>query len=119
MEEQAGHYIGSAVEGKWWRRYLKAPFFAQGTGRYWYDEHAFYFHRSLTRDPLVIPFRSVRGIEVGYWHCGTWAWGAPIVKLVWEHDGHELSSGFVVARDNDQAQRVVEDLRQRVPASSP
>jgi hypothetical protein len=118
MQKKQGHYMGTETDSKWWRRYTKAPFFASGSGEYWYDEQTFYFRRYLTQNPLMIPFQGVRELQVGRWHCGTWAWGAPIVKLIWEKDGRSLSSGFVLSWHKSQAQQVIEDLEDRLPLSS-
>ena len=118
MEKKRGYYAGTEVGGKWWRRYTGARFFARGNGEYWYDEQSLYFRRYLTQDPLVIPFRDVSEVQVGRWHCGRWAWGAPIVKLIWENDGLSLSSGFVLSRSEPQARQAINDLERRLSLSS-
>ncbi len=118
MEKKRGHYLGTEIEGKWWRRYMRDGLFARGSGEYWYDEQSFYFRRYLTRDPIVIPLPRVREVQLGRWHAGRWTWGAPIVKLVWETDDLSLSSGFVLSWDESQTQQVVEDLERRLPVSS-
>jgi hypothetical protein len=118
MEKQRGHYLGTEIEGKWWRRYMRDGFFARGNGEYWYDERAFYFRRYLTRDPLVIPFRRVSEVQVGRWHAGRWAWGTLIVKLIWKKDDLSLSSGFVLSRGESQTrQLLIEDLERRLSRS--
>jgi hypothetical protein len=114
MEKKRGHYLGTEIEGKWWRRYMRDGFWARGNGEYWYDEGAFYFRRYLTRDPLSIPLSRLREVQLGRWHAGRWAWGAPIVKLIWEHDGLSLISGFVLSREESQAQQMVQDLERQV-----
>ena len=115
MEEKQGYYAGTEVGGKWWKRYTRAPFFARGSGEYWYDEQSFYFRRYLTQEPLVIPFRYVGDVQIGCWHAGTWAWGTPIVKLIWENDdGLSLSSGFVLSRSESQARQVIEEIERRL-----
>jgi hypothetical protein len=110
MEKRQGHYLGTEVEGKWWRRYTAPPFFARGNGTYWYDDRAFYFHRYLTQYPLELAFERIEEIQVGRWHAGRWAWGAPIVKLIWEEDGLSLSSGFVLSRSESQTRQVIQEL---------
>lgn len=113
MQKKRGHYLGTEVENKWWKRYTRPPFFARGNGAYHYDERAFTFRRYLTRDPLEIPLARVVEIRVGRWHCGRWAWGAPIVKLIWEDEGRSLSSGFVLSRSEPQTQKMVRELERK------
>lgn len=110
-----GHYVGTEVDGTWWRRYRGRGFFARGNGRYWADSEAFHFLRYLTRTPIAIPFSRVAAIETGTWHAGRWGMGIPIVKILWEEDGHRLSSGFVVAREPSEIERLIAELRSRIP----
>jgi hypothetical protein len=110
-----GHYVGTEVDGRWWRRYRRRGFFARGNGTYWADSEAFRFLRYLTRTPLAIPFPRVSAIETGTRHAGRWLMGVPIVKIVWEDDGRRLSSGFVVSRDPLEIENVVAELRSRIP----
>lgn len=113
MQKRRGHYLGTEVEGKWWRRYAKPPFFARGSGTYWYDDQAFYFERYLTQVPLEFALERLDEVQVGRWHCGRWAWGMPIVKLIWVDDGLSLSSGFVLSRDEPWILQVMQELEQR------
>lgn len=113
VEKKRGHYMGTEIEDKWWRRYMRDGFLARGNGEYWYDEEAFYFRRYLTRDPIVIPWQRVHDVQLGRWHAGRWPLGAPIVKLIWAKEDLSLSSGFVLSRDESQARQVVEDLRNK------
>jgi hypothetical protein len=85
-----------------------------GKGEYWVDDEAFYFLRTLTQDPIVIPFDKVGDLKVGTWHCGRWAWGNPIVKFLWSHQGQALSSGFVLSYEKAEVQRLVDEISQRV-----
>ena len=110
MQKHQGHYLGTVVEGQWWRRYTRPPFFARGNGTYWYDDRAFYFQRYLARDPLELSFERIAEIQTGRWHAGRWAWGAPIVKLIWEGDGLSLSSGFVLSRSESQTRQGIQAL---------
>jgi hypothetical protein len=109
-----GHYLGTEVDGKWWRRYRGRGFFARGNGRYWADSEAFHFLRYMTRTPLAIPFPRVSAVETGTRHAGRWCMGIPIVKIIWEQDGRRLSSGFVVAREPSDIENVVAELRSRI-----
>jgi hypothetical protein len=113
MQKQRGHYLGTEVEGKWWRRYAEPPFFARGSGTYWYDDRAFYFRRYLTKAPLELMFERLQEIQIGRWHCGRWAGGAPVVKLVWADGDLSLSSGFVLSRSESQTREVIQELERR------
>ena len=93
-----GHYLGTEVDGKWWRRYRGAGFFARGNGRYWADSEAFRFLRYLTRTPLEIPFVRVTTVETGTRHAGRWCMGIPVVKIVWEEDGRMVGTTVVQRR---------------------
>jgi hypothetical protein len=110
-----GQYLGTEIEGRWWRRYRGRGFFARGSGRYWSDAEAFRFLRHLTRAPLEIPFARVSAVEIGTRHAGRWTAGVPIVKIVWEEGGRGLSSGFIVSRDQAQVDSVLSEIRSRMP----
>ena len=112
MDRRKGHYLGTEMNGKWWHRYTREGFFARGKGEYWYDDTAFHFLRYLTQEPIVIPFQKVDDMMVGTWHCGRWVWGKPIVKILWRHEGVSLSSGFVLSYDEDEMQRILDDVNQ-------
>ena len=114
MNKRRGRHLGTEIDGKWWKRYTKDRLFAGGNGEYWYDDEAFYFLRYLTRDPIALPFDKIRGLKVGTWHCGRWAWGNLIVKLLWIHRGQSLSSGFILSYKKPEALRLVDEIRQRV-----
>jgi len=95
--EEGGHYFGTEIDGKWWKRYRRGHMFARGKGVYWYDAEAFYFLKLLTKTPMVIPFARMTGFETGKWHAGQWAGGKRVLKILWESDGQCLSSGFTVS----------------------
>ncbi len=107
-----GRYLGTEIDEKWWKCFTKNGFFLRGNGEYWYDDKGFNFLRYLTKEPLTIPFSKGRSIEVGYWHGGRWAWGKPIVKLVWIHRGHLLSSGFTLASKKTDVLKIANELSQ-------
>jgi len=111
MEKRRGLYLGTEMDGKWWKRYTQGGFFAGGNGEYWYDDDAFYFLRDLTRDPIVIPFDTVCGFKTGTWHSGRWASGNLIIKLLWAHQGQSLSSGFVLSHQKAEALRLLDEIR--------
>jgi hypothetical protein len=109
-----GHYLGTEIDGKWWRRFHKLRLFARGNGMYWWNERALYFRRYLTRRPIEIPFAMVHQIETGHWHAGRWCAGQTVVKLIWEYEGQRLSSGFVLAKDRAANAQLITALRARI-----
>jgi hypothetical protein len=119
MDRRRGHYLGTEIDGKWWKRYTKERFFARGNGEYWYDDEAFYFLRYLAQDPIVIPFGTVSAAKAGTWHAGRWGSGNLIVKLLWAHQGQSLSSGFILSHQKPEALRLLDEIRQRVPSPIP
>lgn len=108
-----GYYLGTELNGRWWRRYARDGFLARGLGDWWLDDAALHFHRRLTRVPLGIPLVDVLEVELGRWHAGKWAGGAAVVKVVWVRDGRRLSSGFVVGRDAGGAEALAREVRLR------
>jgi hypothetical protein len=121
MDRRRGSYLGTEIDEKWWKRYAGEGLFARGNGEYWFDDEAFYFLRYLTRNPIAIPFNQVSDLKVGTWHGGRWAWGKPIVKFFWSHQGQSLSSGFILSYEEDGVQGLVDEISQRVslPISEP
>ncbi len=112
-DPQAGHYLGTEMDEKWWKRYRKDKFLARGNGKYWLEEDSFCFLRYLTKTPLKIRFQDIVDIKIGKWHSGKWYVGWPIVKILWMKEGMRLSSGFVVSKDQDFVIRFIDDLRRR------
>ncbi len=84
-------YVETEIDGKWWKRYRAAGFFARGNGSYWFADGELRFDRALTKELTRIPLAKVTGVTVGTWHAGTWLAGKPIVKVGWEADGEQLS----------------------------
>lgn len=93
-EERAGHYFGTELGGKWWKRYRAPGFSARGNGASWFEDGELRFHRALTKETTRIPLRLVTGVSFGTWHAGQWNAGRPVVKVAWTLDGQQLSSGF-------------------------
>ena len=114
MIRRKGNYVGTVIDDRWWKRYLKDKLFAKGNGEYRYDETAFYFRRYLTHSPIKIHFEKIIGIKTGKTHAGQWLMGAPIVKLYWEKEGVRLSSGFLLSRNLAVTESVIADLRERI-----
>lgn len=113
-DKKRGHYLGTEIDEKWWRRYLADGFFARGVGDYWIDDEALFFRRYLTKAPIVISLHDVIDIKLGKWHSGRWAGGAPIVKIVWKAADNLLSSGFVFSRGSRETNALVQELRAAV-----
>jgi len=114
MERERGHYLGTEIDRKWYKRYRQDGLFARGLGDYWIDGDVLLFQRYLTRTPLSIPLRRVEAVELGKWHAGRWVGGERAIKLIWEHDGKQLSSGFVFTRTAPEAVRRADELRELI-----
>ena len=113
FEKQRGHYMGTEIEERWWRRFRRDGFFARGSGDFWMDSSALHFHRKLTKRPIAIAFRDVTEVKVGKWHSGQWAGGKPVVKVLWRKGDERLSSGFVLSRDSEEAWRLAREIGER------
>jgi len=96
MDKSNGAYLGTEIGNKWWKRYAQDEFFSRGNGQYWLDDKAFSFNKAFTSKDIIIPFDSILGVGVGYWHSGRWALGNKILKITWAKDSLTLSSGFIV-----------------------
>jgi hypothetical protein len=106
-----GHYLGTEVDEKWWKRYKKDKFFARGNGEYWYDHTALYFRRYLTKHPIEIPFAKVIESKIGKSLAGRWLVRSRVLKLIWGKGGMGLSSGFIVSRNKQETEVVITDLK--------
>lgn len=111
MERQRGHYLGTEIDGKWHRRYREGGLFARGLGEYWIEGDLLQFRRYLTKSTFSIPLRRVRAVELGRWHAGRWVGAERAIKLIWEHQGKQLSSGFVFTRTSPEAAQRSRELR--------
>jgi hypothetical protein len=114
MEHQRGHYLGTEIDGKWHKRYRQDGLLARGLGDYWIEGDVLRFRRYMTRTPLTIPLRRVHTVELGKWHAGRWVGGERAIKLIWEQDGKQLSSGFVFTRTSPEAVRRAGELRELI-----
>ena len=112
METKRGHYLGTELGGAWYKRYRKDGMLAHGVGEHWIDDGQLHFRRYLTKNPIRIPLRRVSSVELGRWHAGRWVGSVRAVKLVWERDGAQLSSGFVFTRTSSQAAAFCRKLRE-------
>lgn len=109
--KRRGHYFGTEIDEKWWRRYARDGLLARGAGDYWVGDSAFFFRRYLTRTPIVISFVDVLEVKLGTWHAGRWAGGTPVVKIVWKKAEERLSSGFGLSRDPGEIETVIDAIR--------
>lgn len=98
--EGKGHYFGTEINEKWWKRYSNNKMLARGKGNFWYDNTSFSFLRLLTKDAISILFEDIVEFKIGKWHAGQWGAGKPILKIVWLRNNQRLSSGFMI--DNDE-----------------
>jgi hypothetical protein len=108
-----GHYLGTVVNGKWWKRHRRDGMFARGNGEWWIEGGGLYFRRYLTREPIVIALDRVASVEIGTWHAGRWAGGRPVIKLTWEQEGRLLTAGFVFVGTLEEARVLSEKFRVR------
>lgn len=111
IEKKRGHYLGTEIDEKWWCRYGNNGFLARGLGEYWLENTALYFHRHLTKEPIVIPLIYVVEVKLGKWHSGSWAGGKPVVKIIWEKDHKKLCSGFILSPNKKEAEIMAEKIR--------
>lgn len=118
MERRPGSYLGTEIDGKWWKRFRGEGFFARGNGEWWIEGGALYFRRFLTQTPLVIPFDKVTEVKIGTWHSGRWILGRPIFKVFWGREGLRLSSGFYLESDRRRAMELLAMLEEQVRSAS-
>ena len=108
-----GHYLGTEIDEKWWKRYKKNKLFARGNGEYWIDDTALYFRRYLTKLSIIIPFPKIIEIKIGKSHAGRWLLGSRVIKLIWEKGDMKLSSGFIISRNQQETEMVMADFIRR------
>ena len=111
MSRRRGHYFGTEIDGKWWKRYRQDGLFARGTGEFWIDGEGLHFRRYLSKRPLVFRFEDIRDVRTGRWHAGQWGLGRPVIKLFWERKGLSLSSGFLLVKSEKDAELLMGEIR--------
>lgn len=99
-------YLGTEMDGKWWKRYRGEGMFARGKGELWLETDGIEFPRELTTKPISIPTDSLKGTKIGRWHSGRWGDGNPVVKVLREKAGTTLSSGFLVSGKTGDAEEI-------------
>ena len=115
MEPRRGAYVGTERDGRWWKRALGDGLFVRGLGSYAIDDLGFVFRRIGVQREIVIPFAKMRAVRIGRWHAGRWGARQPIIKIDWEQDGRDLSSGFVIP-DRAEANQLRDELGRRMIA---
>ena len=105
-----GHYMGTEIGSRWWKRYRGTGYFARGKGSWRLERGVFVFQRLLLSAPVRVPLAQVYEVRTGAWHAGQWAGGKPVVKLLWRRDGLDLGSGFVLARSREASLQLVAHL---------
>jgi len=115
-EKRKGKYFGTEINETWYRRYRHEGWLARGNGEWWIAEQTFFFHRYLTRSPLLLPLSKVHAIKLGSWHAGQWAMGRRILKFLWMKDGSLLSSGFLLTRHARDALTLKAQFEQMISA---
>jgi hypothetical protein len=106
-----GHYLGTEIDEKWWKRYRKNKFLARGKGEYWIKQETLYFHRYLTKQPIEISFAKLADVKIGKSHAGQWLLRSPVLKLIWENDGMKLSSGFIFSRNKEETEALMAEFK--------
>ena len=109
-----GHYLGTEINERWWRRYMRDKMFARGNGEFWYDDEFIFFLRYLTSSPLSISFLNVNEFKIGKWHAGKWGAGNPVLKVIWCKNGLKLSSGFLVSNKINELEDLILELKNKI-----
>lgn len=112
--EIAGKYYGTEIDEKWWTRYRKDKMFARGNGTFSYNQESISFLRKLTKTPIKIGFHEIVEIKIGKWHSGQWGAGRKIIKIIWKKNAQILSSGFSIAMDNSEIDKVLSELNSHI-----
>jgi hypothetical protein len=114
-ERRKGHYLGTEIDEKWWKRHARNKMPARGIGEYWFDDTAFYFRRYLTQKPIQVPFDKIVALKIGSSHSGRWVFKKRVLKIVWKKGDLNLSSGFIVAANQQETEAFVADFKRRLP----
>ena len=110
INEISGKYLGTEINGKWWKRYRKNKMFTRGDGKFYADDKMIYFYRSLTNDPISIDIKDITGFSIGKWHSGKWMMDYPVLKVNWQKDGLILSSGFFLYKNESDIRSLINKL---------
>lgn len=103
------NYMGTEVDGKWWRSYRANGFFTKGNGTYAWTDDALVYRRALTHSEWRIPIASLSGVSTGRWHGGTWGGGHTIVKIEWQGpNAQQLTTGILITPKEAAAEFVAQ-----------
>lgn len=108
-----GHYLGTIIDKKWWKRYRGGNYFARGLGVFGIDEEKgeLWFRRYLTKKPIIVPLNVIEEVTTSTWHGGKYLAGREAVVLHWRAEGKNLSSGFLFERSVHEKMRLYLKLR--------
>jgi len=109
IQKKRGQYLGTKISHKWWRRYSKGGFRTRGIGDYWIKDGSLFFQHRARQKPIRLPLRNLTEIKIC--PCKRWTSGMPIIKLVWEKDGHWLSSSFILSEIMENNAGLLANLR--------
>ena len=115
LEQGKGSYLGTVIEGKWWKPCFRGGLLCKAPGSWQLGEGGLYFLRLLTRKPLFFPFAAMRGLTVSRSHAGNFVFKPVVISLDWEKDGRLLNSGLVLDRDPGRTLLLAEQIRARIP----
>jgi len=113
-DRKKGNYLGTDIDGKWWKRHRADGMLSRGNGELWMDAEGIHFHRLLLKQDILIRWDAMTGFSLGKWHAGKWLAGYPVLKVHWEKDGTSLCSGFFLVKDWDEARQFVADLTAKI-----
>lgn len=114
LEQGRGSYLGTVIEGKWWKPYFRDGMLCKAPGRWQLGADGLYFLRLFTRKPLFFPFAAMRGLTVSRSHAGNFVFKPVVISLDWVEGGRWLSSGLVLDRDPDRTLVIAEQIRSRI-----
>jgi hypothetical protein len=109
IHKKSGQYMGTRIDHKWWRRYSKGGFFTRGIGEYWIKDGFLFFQQHTRQKPIHLPLNNLAQIKVC--PCKGKTGGLPVIKLVWEKEGHWLSSSFVLSGIMEKSDNLLASLR--------
>ena len=112
IHKKRGQYLGTKISHKWWRRYSKGGFLTRGIGDYWIKDGSLFFQRQNQKKTIHLPLGKLAEIKVC--PCKGRTNGMPVLKLVWEKDGHWLSSSFVLSEIMENNSGLLASLRSGV-----
>jgi len=110
-QKKRGHYLGTEIDHKWWRRYSKEGFYTRGSGEYWINDGFLFFQHHSKQTPIRLPLRNI--VEIVYCPSKrkTRSDGTPLIKLIWQKEGKWLSSVFALYGSPEETSGLLASLR--------